>query len=138
MTGMKEGAGEDPFADEGSPNEDPERQPDDSPETASTEADPSLEVGSSSTTEESSSGAEMSIPYKYRRDSVQDDRDRVPLFLHAETKTDERKAMRELEERFGDRISLTDLREALVKAGLENLDTTQKQLEQWGYGIKFD
>ena len=138
MTGMKEGAGEDPFAEEGSPDDDPERQPDTASKTPSTETDPVMEGGSSTTTETSSSDSEMSIPYKYRRDSVQDGRDRVPLFLHPETKTDEREAMRELEERFDDSISLTDLREALVKAGLENLDTTQTQLEQWGYGLNFD
>jgi len=135
MTGMKEGAGEDPFAEEGSPDDDPERQPDTASETRPTENDPAMKGGSSTAAETSSSESEMSIPYKYRRDSVQDGRDRVPLFLHPETKTDEREAMRKLEERFDDSISLTDLREALVKAGLENLDTTQGHLEDWGYGL---
>jgi len=135
MTGMKEGAGEDPFAEEGSPDDDPDRQADTATETPSTENDPAKEGRDSTTAETSSSESEMSIPYKYRRDSVQDGRDRVPLFLHPDTKTDEREAMRELEERFDDSISLTDLREALVKAGLENLDTTQNHLEDWGYGL---
>jgi len=137
MTGMKEGAGEDPFAEEEAPDDDPEKQPDTTSDTPPTETDPAMEGGSSSTTKASSSESEMSIPYKYRRDSVQDGRDRVPLFLHPETKTDEREAMRELEERFDDSISLTDLREALVKAGLENLDATQDHLEDWGYGLEF-
>jgi len=135
MTGMKEGAGEDPFAEEGSPDDDPDRQADTATETPFTENDPAKEGRDSTTAETSSSESEMSIPYKYRRDSVQDGRDRVPLFLHPDTKTDEREAMRELEERFDDSISLTDLREALVKAGLENLDTTQNHLEDWGYGL---
>ena len=135
MTGMKEGAGDDPFAEEGSPSGDADRQPDTASQEAATENDPAMEGGSSTTAETSSSESGMSIPYKYRRDSVQDGRDRVPLFLHPETKTDERKAMREIEERFDDNISLTDLREALMKAGLENLDTTQEYLEEWGYGL---
>jgi hypothetical protein len=80
----------------------------------------------------------MQIPYKYRRDSVQDGRNRVPLFLQPETKTAEREALRELEERFDDNVSLTDLREALVKVGLEHLDKTEESLEEWGYGMTFD
>jgi len=80
----------------------------------------------------------MEIPYKYRRDSVQDGRDRVPLFLQPETKTAEREALRELEERFDDNVSLTDLREALVKVGLEHLDETEESLEEWGYGMTFE
>jgi len=80
----------------------------------------------------------MRIPYKYRRDSVQDGRDRVPLFLQPETKTSEREALRELEERFDDDVSLTDLREALVKVGLTHLDEAESCLEEWGYGMTFE
>jgi hypothetical protein len=80
----------------------------------------------------------MAIPYKFRRDSVQDGRDRVPLFLQPETKTAEREAMRELEDRFDDSVSMTDLREALVKVGLDNLDETEAALEEWGYGLTFE
>jgi hypothetical protein len=62
----------------------------------------------------------------------------VPLFLQEETKQAERDAQRELEDRFGDDVSLTDLREALVLAGLDNLDEAEGQLEAWGYGMTFD
>jgi len=58
--------------------------------------------------------------------------------LQPETKTAEREALRELEERFDDSISLTDLRKALVKVGLEHLDETEQSLEEWGYGMTFD
>lgn len=136
MTGMKEGAGEDPFADDGDvATEDPE------PTTA--DLDPAMEGGSepeniADTDSSGSTNQAMNIPYKFRRDSVQDDRDRVPLFLQAETKTAEREAMRELEERFDDSVSMTDLREALVKVGLEHLDETEATLEEWGYGLTFE
>ena len=68
----------------------------------------------------------------------QDNRSRVPLFLQGETKRDKRNAQRELEARFDDDVSLTDLREALVLAGLEHLDEVEGQLEDWGYGMTFD
>lgn len=136
MTGMKEGAGDDPFAEEESTGDESESQQSMSGETTSTADDPMTEADSEASAETQTANAEMTIPYKYRRDSVQDGRDRVPLFLHPETKTDEREAMRELEERFDNTISLTDLREALMKAGLKNLDTTQEYLEEWGYGLE--
>ncbi|SEP31915.1 hypothetical protein SAMN05216388_10833 [Halorientalis persicus] len=80
----------------------------------------------------------MRIPYKYRRDSVQDGRERVPLFLQSDTKDGEHDARRELEDRFGDDVSLTDLREALVMIGLDHLDEVENKLEEWGYGMNFD
>nr|WP_233274848.1 hypothetical protein [Haladaptatus cibarius] len=80
----------------------------------------------------------MQIPYKFRRDGVQDGRDRVPLFLQKDTKSAERDALRELEERFDDDVSLTDLREALMKVGLRHLDEAEVHLEEWGYGMTFD
>jgi hypothetical protein len=80
----------------------------------------------------------MQIPYKFRRDGVQDGRDRVPLFLQPETKRAERDALRELEERFDDDVSLTDLREALVMVGLDHREEVEAQLEAWGYGMTFE
>lgn len=141
MTGMKEGAGEDPFAeDTESPAPDPDPSPD--PEVSEETDDTAVATNTETTLEPTESGestqTRMQIPYKYRRDSVQDGRDRVPLFLQPETKTAEREALRELEERFDANVSLTDLREALVKVGLEHLDETEESLEEWGYGMTFE
>ncbi len=138
MTGMKEGAGEDPFADDESESEPTQNSPSREPDKGDQDStpDPAME-GGSSTNSESTSGRSIEIPYKFRRDSVQDGRDRVPLFLHDETKAAERQAMRELEDRFDDSVSMTDLREALVKVGLNNLDETASTLEEWGYGMTF-
>jgi len=137
MTGMKEGAGEDPFA------EDTEASEQDSePSLDQYESEKSqnkvINTSTESKDNQPATQEQLQIPYKYRRDSVQDGRDRVPLFLQPETKTAEREALRELEERFDDSISLTDLREALVKVGLEHLDETEQSLEEWGYGMTFD
>lgn len=138
MTGMKEGAGEDPFADTTESDELSEsdeapsnEQPTDAQENT-TGTERARERG------ESRARREMQIPYKFRRDGVQDGRSRVPLFLQKETKRAERDAQRELEDRFEDDVSLTDLREALVLTGLEHLDEVELELEEWGYGMTFD
>lgn len=136
MTGMKEGAGEDPFADDTVAKES-ETESTESPTQTPTEGtETSDNVAAKESAEPSQS--QVQIPYKYRRDSVQDGRDRVPLFLQPETKTNEREVLRELEERFDDDISLTDLREALVKVGLEHIGEAEDCLEEWGYGMTFD
>jgi hypothetical protein len=133
MTGMKEGAGEDPFAEDETPEE---SEPEDraTAETVETSSEP---VGRASESPRSER-TQMQIPYKFRRDGVQDGRDRVPLFLHGETKSAERDALRELEDRFDADVSLTDLREALVMVGLKHLDEVEGQLEEWGYGMTFE
>jgi hypothetical protein len=131
MTGMKEGAGEDPFADETTTED---SGTDEKTERASSETS-GKQTGSEASESQQQS---MNIPYKFRRDGVQDGRDRVPLFLHPETKRAERDALRELEGRFDADVSLTDLREALVRAGLDHLDEVEDELENWGYGMKFD
>lgn len=127
---MKEGAGEDPFADSES-DSDLEQDPKEN-DSATFDKD---ETHVDSISNENQS---VDIPYKFRRDSVQDGRDRVPLFLQSDTKTAERQAIRDLENRFDDDISMTDLREALVKVGLANLDETAETLKEWGYGLTFE
>jgi hypothetical protein len=125
MTGMKQGAGENPFADD---NETPE-------EAA---ADEETDDQTSEADDQSASRQPMQIPYKFRRDGVQDGRSRVPLFLQPETKTAEREALRDLEDHFDDDVSLTDLREALVMVGLQHRGAVEEQLEEWGYGMTFE
>jgi len=134
MTGMKEGAGEDPFADT-----------DDSTDSAATEQESSTTTDVEPDPKETQPAEnarepkqQVRIPYKFRRDGVQDGRDRVPLFIKPETKSAERDAQRELEERFSDDVSLTDLREAVVRTGLEHLDEVEEQLTDWGYGMTFE
>ena len=134
MTGMKEGAGEDPFAEESSAEEASEG---DVSEPDAVEG----EESSTTTTSESNGQTQqrtMQIPYKFRRDGVQDGRDRVPLFLMPDTKSAERDALREIEDRFDDDVSLTDLREALMMVGLDHLDEVADHLEEWGYGMTFE
>jgi hypothetical protein len=128
MTGMKEGAGEDPFAEDSEPADAGDEAP-----AAGADSEPASGDAGTSGDERP-----VRIPYKFRRDGVQDGRDRVPLFLQQETKDAERDALREFEDRFGDDVSLTDLREALVMVGLAHLDEVEERMEEWGYGMTFD
>jgi hypothetical protein len=130
MTGMKEGAGEDPFADDDPVDTSDDDQCSES-EANNTEPE-SRESGGSSDQQVAQ------IPYKFRRDSVHEGRDRVPLFLMPETKRLERDAQRELEERFDSDVALTDLRESLMKVGLQHLDEAEVHLKEWGYGLTFN
>jgi hypothetical protein len=136
---MKEGAGEDPFAEE---DDSAESEPE-SPEQPTTgdsgkSTDSTTEANSVDDQARSGQQRTIQIPYKFRRNGVQDGRNRVPLFLQKETKSAERDALRELEDRFDDDVSLTDLREALVQVGLQHLDEVESGLEEWGYGMTFE
>ena len=136
MTGMKEGAGEDPFAEDTTTETKARSQTDHIDTQAST--DERTETSDTEDSKQSARQQSIQIPYKFRRDGVQDGRDRVPLFLQKDTKSAERDALRELEDRFDDDVSLTDLREALMKVGLQHLDEAEIHLEEWGYGMTFD
>lgn len=120
MTGMKEGAGEDPFAN-------------------NSDSDDHETTTESETTNMSETTTQPTqIPMILRRNSVQDGRDRVPLFLQEGTKRDERNGLVELENRLDHDVALTDLREAVMLVGLQHLDEVEQQLEDWGYGITFE
>jgi len=141
MTGMKKGAGEDPFAEDDEDETETETVSDVETErgTASTrDSSQELQSDTESASTSGESRSTMQIPYKFRRNGVQDGRERVPLFLQEETKTEEREAGRELESRLDEDVTVTDLREALVKAGLSHLNDVEDQLEEWGYGMEFD
>lgn len=79
-------------------------------------------------------GVERSdLPYKFRRDTVKDERDHVDLFVLSETDGLETDAVRDLEDELGDSLSVIDAREAIYRAGLMNLDDALGVLYGWGY-----
>lgn len=137
MTGMKQGAGENPFADE-SDSEEPGEKNETNEAATSPDADEETDATDATEPRRETRQRAVQIPYKFRRNGVQDGRNRVPLFLQKDTKSAERDALRALEERLDEDVSLTDLREALVKVGLEHLDEVEMHLEEWGYGMTFD
>jgi len=129
MAGMKEGPGEDPFADDST---DEERDPasDQEPETkAESHSEPERDTSDSMSTNE--------IPYVIRRQTVKEDRDNEHVaFLrdeYAELEDQIRADVAdELDMRSKD-VSVTDLREAFVELAAENPDAIAGILESWGY-----
>ena len=141
--GMKSGAGSDPFA-EDTPEEEEESvegEVTDAGETPSSDAgDAAFEPLSEESTptteteaEDSESSPEESLPYLFARDGVKDDRRMVQYFLREATMELENESQRAVEDELGTDVYLTDLREALVRVGAENLDEVTEELRSWGY-----
>ena len=126
---MKEGPGEDPFADDPSDEQD-DPAPDPEPETtAESNAESEPDTTDSMSTNE--------IPYVIRRQTVKEDRDNEHVaFLrdeYAELEDQVRADVAdELDMRSKD-VSVTDLREAFVEHAAENPDAVASILESWGY-----
>lgn len=157
MTGMKSGAGDDPFADV---VEDTDDEADDSAAAQSDrdnrgqgilaeddhDRDRSTDVTDqlTSTDEEDSSGAEgrMSVddlPYIARRnvrgESVKTGRDKNVLFeLRPEIAEREDEFVGELERRLGTDVPKTDAREAALAAIWDRPELVVPILEEWGLG----
>ena len=75
------------------------------------------------------------LPYTLRRNNVKDERDSVhQLFVREGTDQQAREAERELEDRLGDVYRL-DAREAIYRAGMQNLDDAEAVLREWGVDI---
>ena len=75
------------------------------------------------------------LPRIVTRDTVKEDRDAVhQLFVYEDTAEKEKEARRALEDRIGDIYKL-DAREAIYRAGMENLDDAEAILRKWGADI---
>jgi hypothetical protein len=131
---MKEGAGGDPFDDEDDGSEDVAT---DSQEAAVAATGGSETMAGRESQVDSQPAADQpSIPWKFRRDGVQDGRDRVPLFLQPETKRAEREFKTSAEGIVNENISLTDLREAAYLVAMEHEVEVVAQLREWGYDFE--
>ncbi|MFC4986199.1 hypothetical protein [Saliphagus infecundisoli] len=131
---MKEG-GQDPFADES--NDDDH---DDKPTSQTSKTDQSDQAGQSNTIAQPSSNTgqfdRSDLPRIVVRDRVKDDRDDVhQLFVYEDTHTKETDARRELNDRFDTDIYKLDAREAIYRAGMQNLDDAEEILREWGADI---
>ncbi|WP_083866654.1 hypothetical protein [Natronococcus occultus] len=148
---MKSGA-TDPFADDQQNDQDENA---DEPDSNTGQSDPAVEVetrqqegdntGQSDSTVapenhqegDSNTGQfdRSDLPRIVTRDTVKEDRDAVhQLFVYEDTTEKEKEARRELEDRIGDIYKL-DAREAIYRAGMENLDDAEAILRNWGADI---
>lgn len=138
--GMKSGAGSDPFADD---SNDDEVSPADPPEKAEKSVETDDDSSNESNTDSSPDidGTSLNrddIPYIMGRNGVKDNRRMVQYFLRPETEDIETEARRAIEEELGTDVYLTDLREALVQVGADNLDEVADELRRWGYRFRED
>lgn len=115
---MKEGSGDDPFADD--------------PVTTEPEPDPETEQQASEATEESV----RSVPWIFARDNVKSDRSMVQFFLRDQAKDRESEFIDDLEDRLGTTVSKTDAREAAYLAAMDNPDIVADELREWGFDLK--
>ncbi len=77
------------------------------------------------------------MPFIYRRKNVKDQRDQIHIYITNATEQDlmdvEREFNREFED---DTVYSLDVREAVIKAGLENVERAEEIMEEWGYGLR--
>lgn len=124
MTGMKEGAGEDPFADDAG----------DTPD----EDDPALDDSTSDSEEtvtEIDTQQSFELPYIHRREGVKDGRTQLPMWLQEDTDSDVDDRVEELEDVFGERVYRTDYVEAALRAEIDGVGV-ETVLRRWGYGLR--
>jgi hypothetical protein len=133
MAGMKEGPGEDPFADDSNSDEQAEPESESATETTTASDKPTTEP-------ENDTSDKMStdqIPYVIRRQTVKEDRDNEHVaFLRDEYAELEDQVRADVAEELDMRskdVSVTDLREAFVELAAENPDAVASILESWGY-----
>lgn len=104
-----------------------------------TSSEPSTETGqeaSSSATETGSQRPTMdSIPYKLRRDKVNEGREQVPYFLRAEIIDAEAELQDTLEELLGENVYKSDYREAAMVVAQRNPELIAEILREWGYDL---
>lgn len=126
---MREGAGEDPFEE-------------DSLAGTTTKADADvIKIGETigkpaetpPTTSTSSRVSTESIPYKFKRDDVMDDRKQVPFYLREEVIKDEDEFISQLKELVGEDIPKADAREAAMMVAHRNPEKVAAVLWGWGF-----
>jgi len=131
---MKSGSGS-PFEDDF----DEEEETEDSdqaavePETESIATNTETDSETSTDTSQSSD----SLPYKYRRDGVQDGRNHANLFLREQAQSHVEDVVDAMEDTFeSETVYKIDVLEAIILAGNEPSRTVADELRKMGYGMK--
>lgn len=131
--------------------EDEEPEDDDSVEAETTGEDsesseqqtasPESETETDSTTSSDDEGAGQrptmsSIPYKLRREKVNEGREQVPYFLREEIIDAEDELQTTLEDILGEDIYKSDYREAAMVVAQRNPELVAEVLREWGYDLE--
>lgn len=105
----------------------------DAPETSDT---PVTESSSSTSAQSESQRPTMqSIPYKLRRDRVNEGREQVPFFLREEVIDAEDELQNSLETMLGEDVYKSDYREAAMIVAQRNPELVAEVLREWGYDL---
>jgi hypothetical protein len=76
-----------------------------------------------------------SIPYKLRRNKVNEGREQVPYFLRAEVIEAEDGLQETLERALGEKVYKSDYREAAMVVAQRNPELVAAVLREWGYDL---
>jgi hypothetical protein len=112
------------------------------PKEPAVEREP-VQDSTSATGSESTAGGESSagqqtmssIPYKLRRDKVNEGREQVPYFLREEVIEAEDEFQDTLEELVGEDVYKSDYREASMVVAQRNPELVAEVLREWGYDL---
>lgn len=77
-----------------------------------------------------------SIPYKLRRNKVNEGREQVPYFLREEIINAESELQDTLEEMLGETVYKSDYREAAMVVAQRNPEFVAEVLREWGYDLE--
>jgi hypothetical protein len=80
--------------------------------------------------------AMSSIPYKLRRNKVNEGREQVPYFLRKEIIEDEDELQGTLEDLLGEDVYKSDYREAAMVVAQRNPELVAEVLREWGYDLE--
>jgi flagellar biosynthesis/type III secretory pathway M-ring protein FliF/YscJ len=78
----------------------------------------------------------QSIPYKLRRDRVNEGREQVPFFLREEVIDAEDELQNSLETMLGEDVYKSDYREAAMIVAQRNPELVAEILREWGYDLE--
>jgi cell envelope opacity-associated protein A len=114
-------------------------------QSESTESEDVPETSDASMTEESSATTStqtesqrptmQSIPYKLRRDRVNEGREQVPFFLREDVIDAEDELQNSLEAMLGEDVYKSDYREAAMIVAQRNPELVAEVLREWGYDL---
>jgi hypothetical protein len=88
-----------------------------------------------STQTESQRPTMQSLPYKLRRDRVNEGREQVPFFLREDVIDAEDELQNSLETMLGEDVYKSDYREAAMVVAQRNPQLIAEVLREWGYDL---
>jgi len=126
MTGMKEGAGEDPFADDAKEN-----RPTTDATTETTMSDTTTDTADEATSDTTA----KTVPWVLARDGVSDGRKMVPFELRPEYRGLDEDVLQDIAEILGTDATdqyITDVREAMVAVAARHPEEVAEEMREWG------